>query len=35
MSIESASAVVLASPVNYYNVTAVYRRFLERTIGYT
>jgi multimeric flavodoxin WrbA len=35
LSIESASAVVLASPVNYYNVTAVYRRFLERTIGYT
>jgi len=35
LSIESASAVVLASPVNFYNVTAVYRRFLERTIGYT
>jgi hypothetical protein len=35
MSIESASAVVLASPVNYYNVTALYRRFLERSIGYT
>jgi multimeric flavodoxin WrbA len=35
LSIESASAVVLASPVNFNNVTAVYRRFLERTIGYT
>jgi multimeric flavodoxin WrbA len=33
--IEAANAVVLASPVNYYNVTAIYRRFLERLIGCT
>lgn len=31
--IESANAVVLASPVNYYNVTAIFRRFLERLLG--
>jgi len=33
--IEAADAVVLASPVNYYNVTALFRRFLERLLGYT
>jgi len=32
--IEAADAVVLGSPVNYYNVTAIYRRFLERLLGY-
>ncbi len=32
--IEAADAVVLASPVNYYNVTAIFRRFLERLLGY-
>lgn len=31
--IEGADAVVLASPVNCGNVTALYRRFLERTLG--
>ena len=31
--IEAADAVVLASPVNYYNVTAIFRRFLERLLG--
>ena len=31
--IEAADAVVYASPVNYYNVTAIFRRFMERTIG--
>jgi NAD(P)H-dependent FMN reductase len=31
--IESADAVVLASPVNFYNVTAVFRVFLERMLG--
>jgi NAD(P)H-dependent FMN reductase len=31
--IESADAVVLASPVNCYNVTAIFRRFMERLIG--
>jgi multimeric flavodoxin WrbA len=34
VAVESADAVVLASPVNYYNVTALYRRFLERLLGY-
>lgn len=33
--IEGADAVVLASPVNYYNVTAIFRRFLERMLGFT
>ncbi|HEX4311418.1 MAG TPA: flavodoxin family protein [Acidobacteriaceae bacterium] len=33
--IEDATAVVLGSPVNYYNVTAIFRRFMERLIGYT
>jgi multimeric flavodoxin WrbA len=28
--IEAADAVVLGSPVNYYNATALFRRFLER-----
>jgi NAD(P)H-dependent FMN reductase len=32
--IEAADAVVLGSPVNYYNATAIFRRFLERLIGY-
>jgi putative NADPH-quinone reductase len=32
--IESADAVVLCSPVNDYNVTAIFRRFMERTLGY-
>ena len=34
-AIEAADALVLASPVNYYNVTALFRRFLERLLGYT
>jgi multimeric flavodoxin WrbA len=33
--VEDASALVLGSPVNYYNVTAIFRRFMERLIGYT
>jgi multimeric flavodoxin WrbA len=33
--IEDATAIVLGSPVNYYNVTAIFRRFMERLIGYT
>ncbi len=33
--IEAADAVVLGSPVNYYNATAIFRRFMERLIGYT
>ena len=31
--IEAADAIVLGSPVNYGNVTAVFRRFMERLIG--
>jgi putative NADPH-quinone reductase len=31
--IEAADAVVLASPVSYYNATAIFRRFLERLLG--
>jgi multimeric flavodoxin WrbA len=33
-AIEAADAVVLASPVNYWNVTAIFRRFMERLLGY-
>jgi multimeric flavodoxin WrbA len=32
--IEAADAVVLGSPVNYFNVTALFRRFLERLLGF-
>ena len=32
--IEAADAVVLGSPVNYWNVTAIFRRFLERLLGF-
>jgi multimeric flavodoxin WrbA len=32
--IESADALVLGSPVNFFNVTAIFRRFMERTGGY-
>lgn len=32
--IESADSVVLGSPVNAFNVTALFRRFLERLVGY-
>ena len=31
--IDSADALVLGSPVNFYNVTAVFRTFLERLVG--
>jgi len=33
--IEAADAVVLGAPVNYWNVTAIFRRFLERLLGFT
>lgn len=33
--IEAADALVLGSPVNDYNATALFRRFLERLLGYT
>ncbi len=32
--IERADALIIGSPVNFYNVTAVTRRFIERLIGY-
>ena len=32
--IEASDAIVLASPVNFGNTTAVFRRFMERLIGY-
>jgi len=32
--IEAADAIVLAAPVNFYNVTALFRRFLERLACY-
>jgi NAD(P)H-dependent FMN reductase len=31
--IDAADGVVLGSPVNYWNATALYRRFLERLLG--
>jgi NAD(P)H-dependent FMN reductase len=31
--IEAADAVVLGSPVNDYNTTAIFRRFMERLVG--
>jgi NAD(P)H-dependent FMN reductase len=33
-AVEEADAVVLASPVNCWNTTALFRRFLERLVGY-
>lgn len=33
-AVEAADAVVLASPVNDYNATAIFRRFMERLLGY-
>jgi len=32
--IEAADALVLGSPVNYGNVTAIFRTFMERLIGF-
>jgi multimeric flavodoxin WrbA len=32
--IDEADGLVLASPVNFYNVTAVIRRFMERLVGH-
>ncbi|MBN1282762.1 MAG: flavodoxin family protein [Proteobacteria bacterium] len=34
-SIDSASAVILAAPVNFSNTTAIMKRFIERLICYT
>jgi multimeric flavodoxin WrbA len=32
--IDSADAIVLGSPVNCFNLTAIFRRFMERLTGY-
>jgi multimeric flavodoxin WrbA len=34
-AVDAADGLVLASPANFYNVTAVTRRFMERLIVYT
>ncbi len=34
LQIEAADAVVLAAPVNFFNVNAMFRRFMERLVGY-
>jgi Multimeric flavodoxin WrbA len=34
VGIESADAVVLGAPVNAFNATALFRRFMERLVGY-
>ncbi len=31
--VDAADAIVLGSPVNYWNVTAMFRRFMERLLG--
>lgn len=33
-AVDAADGIVLASPVNFYNVTALFRRFMERLVGY-
>lgn len=33
-SVDEAGGLVLASPTNFYNVTAIMRRFMERLVGY-
>ena len=33
-AIDEADALVLGSPVNFYNVTAIFRRFMERLIPF-
>jgi NAD(P)H-dependent FMN reductase len=32
--IESADSLVLGAPVNFFNVTAIFRRFMERLVAY-
>ena len=34
-AIEEADAVVLGAPVNCYNVTAIFRRLMERLVGFS
>jgi NAD(P)H-dependent FMN reductase len=31
--LDAADAIVLGSPVNYWNLTAIFRRFMERLLG--
>lgn len=33
--IEKADCIILAAPMNFYNVTAIMRRFIERLISYS
>ena len=33
-AVDAADAIVLAAPVNFFNVSAVFRRFMERLAGY-
>jgi NAD(P)H-dependent FMN reductase len=33
--VEHSDGIVLGSPVNDFNVTAIFRRFMERLLGYT
>jgi NAD(P)H-dependent FMN reductase len=33
--VDAADAIVLGSPVNYWNLTAIFRRFMERLLGGT
>jgi NAD(P)H-dependent FMN reductase len=33
--VDAADALVLGSPVNYWNLTAIFRRFMERLLGAT
>ena len=33
--IESADAIILASPINFFNVTALMKRFIERLVAYS
>lgn len=32
--VDAADGIVLASPINFYNCTALMRRFIERLVGY-
>ncbi len=32
--IDAADAIILGAPVNMFNVTAIFRRFMERLVGY-
>lgn len=33
--LEAADAIVLGAPVNFFNVNAMFRRFMERLVGYS